>query len=521
MKLRYDKGDWDRMKTKNKYRIGTLLATTIICLVVIYLNLLSHEKTQQIYLDHTKETIINLKKDFLKDTVINLSIEVDGLRETKYNNYQKNTEARLRWLQEELELPEEDFVKVFIDKFNNDVNSNMWTAILWNQSSGEILYNSSQLNIDNIDRSVEELKSTLSSFSEIEKNNIKGIFGVRKSYIDEIVKEEIGKTIRNRKFSNDSYIWVNEVINYEGGENYAIRRIHPNLRDTEGMYLSTDMEDIKGKLPYLEELEGIKKDGEIFSSYYFEKLNSSEISEKITYAKLYEDYDWIIAMGVHIDDIDAISEKINYEITSSSTETIIRLLSYIFIVLLIGFTILYLLEKKHLSYSTKSLEKEVNIDTLTKAFSRRYGKNNINEYFEQYKLTGDRPSIMMVDIDDFKQINDKYGHNVGDVVLKEIVRTINHIIRSSDQLIRWGGDEFVGIFPGLREEHIAEFGEKILDSISSLEIPAGNEIIKTSISVGFSYFNETDTDYKDVIKRADEALYKSKAEGKNKVNTMY
>jgi hypothetical protein len=56
--------------------------------------------------------------------------------------------------------------------------------------------------------------------------------------------------IRGRKFSNDSYIWVNEIVNYEGGDKYAIRRVHPNLRDTEGTYLSTFMKDINGKLPY-------------------------------------------------------------------------------------------------------------------------------------------------------------------------------------------------------------------------------------------------------------------------------
>jgi diguanylate cyclase (GGDEF)-like protein len=508
------------MKSKNKYRISTLLAATLICLVVVYLNFLSHEKTQQIYLEYTEKTIIDLKKDFIKDTVINMFTEIDGLRETKYNSYKKNTEARLRWLQVEEDLPDEDFVKFYINKFNEDINSKMWTTILWNDSTGEILYNPSQLNTDKIDITVEELKGILSSYAEIEKNNIKGVFGVSKSYIDEIVKEEIGNIIRNRKFSNNSYIWVNEVINYEGGENYAIRRIHPNLIDTEGMYLSTKIEDIKGNLPYLEELEGIKKDGEIFSTYYFKKLDSSEISEKITYAKLYKDYDWIIAMGVHLNDIDAIAEKVNNEISSSSSESIIRLLRYIIIVLIIGFTILYLIEKKRMSFSTKSMEKEINVDIVSKAFSRRYGEKNINEYFKQYKLRGDSPAIMMIDLDDFKHTNDRYGHSFGDVVLKEVVSTINQIIRSSDQLIRWGGDEFVGILPGLREEHIIEFGQKILDGVSTIEIPAGSEIIKASISVGFSYFNETDTAYNDVIKRADEALYKSKKEGKNKVNII-
>ncbi|WP_312831866.1 sensor domain-containing diguanylate cyclase [Sedimentibacter saalensis] len=508
------------MKSKNKYRISTLLAATLICLVVVYLNFLSHEKTQQIYLEYTEKTIIDLKKDFIKDTVINMFTEIDGLRETKYNSYKKNTEARLRWFQVEEDLPDEDFVKFYINKFNEDINSKMWTTILWNDSTGEILYNPSQLNTDKIDITVEELKGILSSYAEIEKNNIKGVFGVSKSYIDEIVKEEIGNIIRNRKFSNNSYIWVNEVINYEGGENYAIRRIHPNLIDTEGMYLSTKIEDVKGNLPYLEELEGIKKDGEIFSTYYFKKLDSSEISEKITYAKLYKDYDWIIAMGVHLNDIDAIAEKVNNEISSSSSESIIRLLRYIIIVLIIGFTILYLIEKKRMSFSTKSMEKEINVDIVSKAFSRRYGEKNINEYFKQYKLRGDSPAIMMIDLDDFKHTNDRYGHSFGDVVLKEVVSTINQIIRSSDQLIRWGGDEFVGILPGLREEHIIEFGQKILDGVSTIEIPAGSEIIKASISVGFSYFNETDTAYNNVIKRADEALYKSKKEGKNKVNII-
>ena len=67
---------------------------------------------------------------------------------------------------------------------------------------------------------------------------------------------------------------------------------------TEGMYLSTDTADSKGNLPYLTELEGIKKNGEIFFSYYFQEPGASHASEKITYAKLYPDFNWVIAMGI-------------------------------------------------------------------------------------------------------------------------------------------------------------------------------------------------------------------------------
>lgn len=508
------------MNEYNKYRISTVLAALIICLVVIYLNISSHVKTQQIYLEYTEKTIIDIKKDYIKDIVNNTFSEIDGLRETKSINHKKNIDDRLRWFEVGEELIDEDFAGFYINKFNEDTNSKMWTTILWNDATGEILYNPSQLKTDKIDETVDELKTTLSSYGEIEKDNIKGIFGVSKYYIDETVKEEIGDIIRKRKFSNNSYIWINEVINYQGGDDYAIRRIHPNLIETEGMYLSTKTEDKKGNLPYLEELEGIKRDGEIFFTYCFKKLNSTEISEKITYAKLYKDFDWIIAMGVHLEDVDAIAEKVNNEISFLVSEPIIRLLRYIIIVLFIGFAILYILGKRRMYLSTESMEKEINVDIVSKAYSRRYGEKKLNDYFKNYKLTGDSPAIMMIDLDDFKNINDIYGHNFGDLMLKEIVRKINQIIRSSDQLIRWGGDEFVGILPGLKEEHISEFGQKLLDGVSAIEIPLGNELVKTSISIGFSYFNQTDTTYNDVLKRADEALYKSKKEGKNKANII-
>lgn len=505
---------------KSKYKLITFMIATIICLIVVYLHLLSHEKTQKIYLEQTEKVIIELKKVFLQDTVNNILLEIDRLRESKYNTYKRNTESKLKRFQDEIDLSEEEFKKFFIDKFKDDLNTCMWTVFLWNNETGEILYDPLNIYTGTIDSTINNIQPLLFTFAVIEKDNLKGVFGISKSYIDEIVKEEMGNVIRNRKFSNDSYIWVNEVINFEGGKNYAIRRVHPNLRNTEGTYLSTDMEDAKGNLPYLQELEGIKKDGELFFSYYFKRLNSSQISEKISYAKLYKDYNWIVTMGIHLDDIVAYTEKVNEEINSLSSEFVLRLLGYILLALLIGFIILSIVEKNYLLDSTELLEKEINIDTLTKASSRRYGETNLTHFFKRYELTGEKPAIMILDIDNFKHINDKYGHKVGDIVLTEIVNEIKYIIRSSDLLIRWGGDEFIGIFPGLREEHIIEFGEKILDIISSLNIPVEDGTISTTISIGFSYFKDTDNDYNDVLKRADDAMYLSKGQGKNRVNIL-
>lgn len=504
-------------KNARKLRVTTLIVTTIISVLIIYIHISSHNKAQEIYIKQTEKIIMDMKKTFLEDTVNNIITEIDKLRKSKLQSYNKNTDYRLSRIEEELGLSDKDFISYFSDKFESEAKSGLWTALLWDDDTGEILYASKELEGETVDVARKSLQSLVGYSPVIEKNNIRGKFGVKTSYIDETVKQEVADSIRNREFSNDSYIWVNEVVNYEGGKNYAIRKVHPNLTQDEGKYLSTDMKDPKGNLPYLEELEGINKDGELFFTYYFEKLNSSEMSEKITFAKLYKDYDWIIAMGVHLDEIDAYIDKINDETIYSSTEYTMSLLRYIFIILIIGFTILYMLEKRNLLNSTKHLEDEINQDILTKAFSRRSGERSLEYFFNKYKKKEKNSAIMMFDVDDFKSVNDNYGHDVGDLALIEVIETINKLIRDSDYLIRWGGDEFIGIFPELKEASASNLGERILEKVNSIRIPVEEGTIGISISIGFTYFKEDDSDADDVIKRVDQAMYKAKRQGKNKV----
>ena len=120
------------------------------------------------------------------------------------------------------------------------------------------------------------------------------------------IQNRLKDRIRETCLINDGYIWINEVINYEGGDGYAIRLVHPNLVDTEGSLLSTATQDLKGNTPYKTELEGVKRSGELFFSYWFKKKSNDLVSEKLTFAKLYKDYNWIIASGVYLDDIEIV-----------------------------------------------------------------------------------------------------------------------------------------------------------------------------------------------------------------------
>jgi len=134
---------------------------------------------------------------------------------------------------------------------------------------------------------------------------------IKQSELDDLVKEEIRNYLHAEVYEGNQYVWVNEVLNMNGGENYAIRRIHPNLVESEGEYLSTHMTDVVGNYPYKTELEGIRENGYVFHSYYFKNRVNDEVTEKYSYAKYYEPFCWIIATGETIEEVYAYSELVN------------------------------------------------------------------------------------------------------------------------------------------------------------------------------------------------------------------
>lgn len=504
-----------------RHNFSALIVVLAISLTVIFLHLYSHNKTEEIYATQTKDTILDLRKSFLKDTVNNMFREIERLRDIKYFNYQRNTLSILNRLEDAQDSSDEEFIALFRQMFSEGLSPGTWTALLWNNATGEILYKSPCVVAEGSPKEVaEKVRNLFSVGTSFKKSDLYTVFGVRKSFMDEAIKSEMATVIRSREFSAGSYIWVNEILNYEGGKDYAIRRVHPNLPETEGQYLSTETVDIKGNLPYLAELEGIKEHGEVFLTYFFKELHSSAISEKMAYAKLYKDFDWIIAMGVHLEEIDAYMAKVRAETQSLSSELVIRLLGYILAALLIGFAILGLVEENHLATTTQELEQEASIDALTQAASRRAGERSLVASFEQFRQTGEQPAVMFLDLDRFKLINDTYGHEMGDLVLIEVVKAMHQAVRSSDQVVRWGGDEFLGIFPGLKVENVKGLGRKISSLISALKFEADGESFGVQASIGFSYFRQGDEDYGDVVNRADKAMYESKPEGANKVTLI-
>ena len=167
-----------------------------------------------------------------------------------------------------------------------------------------------------------------------------------KDQIESESVDRIGKYIREMRLIDDGYVWVNRIVDYKGGDNYAIRQIHPNLPDTEGLWLSTNTTDIKGGRPYEEELNGIKKDGELYFDYYFKKLNSGKIAHKLSFAKLYKPYDWVVATGVYLDDVDQLIEKETEKMQQTYNRQRLRTFSIALFAILISIVVIVFFEKQ-------------------------------------------------------------------------------------------------------------------------------------------------------------------------------
>ena len=157
------------------------------------------------------------------------------------------------------------------------------------------------------------------------------------------------------------------------------------------------------------------------------------------------------------------------------------------------------------------IKESANYDYLTKIYNREF----FNETLEQIKKTNSKVSIMMLDIDFFKKINDKYGHYAGDEVLKKVASQINSCIRSKDILARYGGEEFIICFNNTNPDYLLEIGERIRKKIEKNKIVYNNRIMNVTISIGIACpVKKSDIDI--LLLNADKALYESKKTGRNK-----
>ena len=517
----------------------------VLCVISVFLITKISKNAENTYANLVSDQIYEYKTDYLKDTVENAIATFDGI--------QKNVQDQLN--------NEQSF---FLEKVSELVSysgkdSHVVTRVIQSVLLPEHLFlhisnvQSKQVFFSTIPKNVQDGNVLFTKRAIVENYLIEVSYS--QSYLYAEFLSRVHSFLHSQVFSNDTYIWINEVHNWEGGDDYALRLVHPNLVETEGMLLSTKMEDIAGNFPYLEELEGIKNEGHFFNTYYFKRKNLDEVAKKLTYASLYEDYDWIVAMGVYVDDVNYhahfITEESKRFVKKNSAKILFVLVSsFLFVLVLLIITSTY-----YINRAKRRLAKESNLDFLTSIYNRKIADEHLLVAFYEYKKTADNQFVFLIDIDDFKEVNDSYGHSAGDMVLKTIVEIIKNETRETDSLFRWGGEEFLLVCKYVDVADIASFTQRIIDSVKNTPITIQhprrkkqklleykkengsdelgvffentvlfNETTTSlflTISAGISCFSPKDTSYLECFKRTDAALYESKNTGKNKYTILY
>lgn len=164
------------------------------------------------------------------------------------------------------------------------------------------------------------------------------------------------------------------------------------------------------------------------------------------------------------------------------------------------------------------LYEESIVDGLTGLYQRKYFELRLEEELKRSQKYKHPLNLVMIDIDYFKRVNDEHGHLMGDAVLKEVASVFKKSIRLEDVVARYGGEEFVLIMPHTSVENMRKTGERLRAEIEEMEISG----IRITISVGIGHFDgkEMDFNHRDLINRADRALYLAKKRGRNRVEMI-
>lgn len=178
----------------------------------------------------------------------------------------------------------------------------------------------------------------------------------------------------------------------------------------------------------------------------------------------------------------------------------------------------YLRCKSQLDYQSVSrdLAKASRTDMLTGLFNRREMQERLDEEYARYQRTGDAFSVIMLDLDFFKHINDKYGHMVGDELLKAVSGLLSEGVRKQDVVARWGGEEFLVLLPATRLEQAVQVAEKLRQSIDRLDLKNTGVCESITVSLGVQCVQESGG-LGELLAQADRLLYEAKRRGRNQV----
>ncbi len=309
-----------------------------------------------------------------------------------------------------------------------------------------------------------------------------------------------------------------------------------------------DMDNSALEKIYIQAINGLKTKNSIFISYNFINPQTNKEQIKTTYFRKVENSDWVVASGYHESTIKNLLAKKSIELYKSHEIEVEKLVTISIILILISSIISYILSRyikksfyryeneinhkstelnelnenlerrvqkrtKELKELTRELEVLATTDSLTNIHNRYSIMNMLNIEINRAKRNNQSLCVIMYDIDFFKNINDKFGHDMGDKILKELSVVVKNSLRFVDILGRYGGEEFLIIMPSTSFEDAKEIAQRTREEVENHKFINS---IKITISLGLVNL-KTDENIDAIFKRLDNLLYDSKHAGRNTI----
>ncbi|MBC3362713.1 sensor domain-containing diguanylate cyclase [Pseudomonas sp. SWRI154] len=159
-------------------------------------------------------------------------------------------------------------------------------------------------------------------------------------------------------------------------------------------------------------------------------------------------------------------------------------------------------------------------DRLTGLYNRGHWEGSLKSAYARHQRYGNALSLVMLDIDHFKRVNDTYGHQAGDKVIENVARLLHEHVRESDVAGRYGGEEFGVVLSDTDKDGARVFAERLRKAVEELLVQYNGQDIRFTISLGVADLSEPSNDHAELIARADQALYTSKKTGRNRVTVF-
>ena len=531
-----------RRKIRVFYYATSFLAMLALAVALSVPYFISVRKQFDAMVGESRSRIFGEKRDALAERVERVIAEIEVIRETVYAEYQSLAKAQCSLLST-LKMKTPDIIR----GFDRKVTKRTSRFLLHNSGVGIAVYDREKHKILWTDENelapqlLEAFKRGQQGPSEefpvwaqdnLGDNRMIAIFAIEEA-LDNIAKKRSVAIVRSLRFPLGQYVWINGVRDYTGGPGYAVRAVHPPMEGDEEVLLSTETADPQGNLSYKQELEGVLKHGSLYFSYIFKKLNSDELGEKLAYAQLYKPFDWIVCTGIHTDEMQNIVDKREMDFNRafnnqiSSYAKIISVISLLYIGMVFFFerrltSMINLFidklredetalreEKNKLDFAYQELQRVAYSDFLTGLLNRRAMYERVEQEVARSQRENLDFCLILADIDHFKAINDTYGHDTGDRVLKAIAGIFYQYIRAEDSASRWGGEEFLILTPSRPLAEGLVLAETLREAVEKTTIYDGDITINTTITLGVVAYSPGKT-FDSLIKEADFYLYAGK-----------